>query len=98
MQLEVMHALLGAGADVARRDRESKTVIDIATAMGDHLLAKALASRIAAPAAAGNTASTADPTQAKALPLSLLQAAEEHYLQNRRGWRSCHTWPAPSLC
>ena len=78
-----MHALLDAGADVARRDREGKTVIDIATGMGDHLLAKALASRIAALAAAGNTASTAAPSpNSKTLPLSVLQAAGEQDLES----------------
>ena len=80
-QLEVMHVLLDAGADVARRDHQGKTVIDIATAMGEHLLARALASRIVAPAATGNAASTAALAQPKSLPLSLLQAAEDQDLQ-----------------
>ena len=86
-QLEVMHALLDAGADVARRDREGKTVIDIATAHGRSLVGQSLgvAHRAGGCRQHGfdcrNTASAAAPTQAKALPLSLLQAAEEQDLQ-----------------
>lgn len=80
-QLEVIHALLDAGADVTQRDHEGKTVVDIATAMNDHLLARALASRTAAPTATGNTPLPAAPTRPRPLPLSLLQAAEDQDLQ-----------------